>query len=259
MGGTGVAGLPAAEGAFLNPAAVTIFPGAGAEGLFRDGAPRDGQHRHAWSVGAADNTKDALFSGAFHYARTRDLGRVSGAVSGELYHGAFGYRFTELLALGASAYRRMDRVPEGAMKRYTQWNYDLGLLLMFTPSVGFGYTLRNLANPGGEVPRPLRANPEQAAGVYAGLGEFVRLRLDVARRERDNVDQKLAYMAGVEARMRSLFLFRVGFRHDKAGDGRVITSGLSLDGPRLKVDYAVEKAIEGASGALHSVDMRIPF
>jgi hypothetical protein len=59
--------------------------------------------------------------------------------------------------------------------------------------------------------------------------------------------------------MRSFFLLRLGFRHDEAGEGRLATAGLSLDGPKLKLDYALVKSVTDSSGALHSVDLRIPF
>ena len=259
LGGTGVAGLSAAEGALLNPALVTIYPGSGADGVFRDGARTDGQHQHGWSVGAVDNSKESLFSGAFHYARTHDLGRVQGSAGGELYHGAFGYRFTNYVALGASAYRLSYKLAEREPRNSTQWNWDLGALVMLTPSLGFGYTLRNLAHASGRVPSALRETLNQTVGFYAGVGEIARIRVDLGRRETQNDDHRLIYMAGLETRMRDLFVLRFGYRHDEAGEGRIASAGLGLDGPKLKIDYGVEKATEGSSGALHSVDMRIPF
>ena len=259
LGGSGVAGLPAAEGALLNPALIAIFSGSGLDANYRDGSLGAGAHRQALALGAIDNGGEQLFSGALHYVRTRDTGRVARPVDGELWHGAVAGRVNERLAVGASLYRLGYREDHESPKSQMQWNYGFGALAMFTRSFGVGYAIRNLALPGGNVPAGLREDLYHALGTYVGLGEAARLRVDLGRRERRNPDRQLAYMVGLETRTADMVLLRFGFRHDEAGDGRVWTAGLSFDGPRLKVDYAFEKSQDAGHGALHSVDLRVPF
>lgn len=259
LGGSGVAGLPAAEGGLINPALVAIFPGASVDANYRDGSLADATHRTAMSLGAIDNTKDELFSGSLHYVRTRDAGLTPRPVDGELWHAAVASRLNERVALGASLYRLVYKLDQDSPKSQTQWNYGFGTLVMVTRSFGLGYVIRNPALPGGEVPGPLREDLYHALGSFVGLGDMVRLRVDVGRRERRNPHRQLAYMAGLETRTNDFLLFRFGYRHDEAGDGRVYTAGLSFDGPRLKIDYAFEKNQDRGHGALHSVDLRVPF
>ena len=54
-------------------------------------------------------------------------------------------------------------------------------------------------------------------------------------------------------------VFRLGFRRDELADSRIYTAGIGFNGPRLRFDYTVEKNAENTSGALHSVDLRVPF
>ena len=260
LGGTGVAGMPAAEGALLNPALVAIFPGASIDANYRDGALNEGGHRRAMALGAIDDGSEKLFSGAVHYVRTRDAGITPRTIPGELWHAAVGTRVNERVAVGASGYRLVHKDDGRAL---TQWNFGLGALVMISRSFGLAYVIRNPAFAGDRVPTELREELYQALGSYVGLGEMIRLRVDLGRRERRNPDRQLAYMLGLETRTSDLFLLRLGFRHDEAGDGRIWSAGLSFDGPRLKIDYAFQKGIDAGprSGrdALHSVDLRVPF
>ncbi len=65
-------------------------------------------------------------------------------------------------------------------------------------------------------------------------------------------------MAGIETRMRDVFILRFGFRHDESATA-AWPARVRLGRPEIEDRLRVEKATEGASGALHSVDMRIPF
>jgi hypothetical protein len=256
LGGTGRAAIDSPEGAFLNPALVSLIKGYELDGYFRDGLLDPDQHRHAWGVGAGDNRQDVLFPGSINYIRLRDTGRASGASDGELWHVAVGKNLGNY-ALGISGYMLTYKV-EGDQS-YTQWNYSLGGLWMINPDMGLAYVLTNIAKPGSDVPQDLREDLQQGLGFFMTIKPIARLRADITRNETNNPNQRLVYMLGFENQMAGFALFRMGYRLDDQRDQRYITAGVGLDGPRLKLDYTFEKNLAGTAEALHSVDLRLPF
>jgi hypothetical protein len=167
-----------------------------------------------------------------------------------------GYQVSDRLFVGGSAYRLTYKVESTS---YEQWNGSLGALVRVNPFLGLGYVLENLAKPGSEVPQDLREDMEQSVGLFGAIADIAHLRFDVSRREKHNPDHKMAYMMGVETQSHKFFLLRLGFKRDELEDQKLWTAGFCFNGPRLKIDYSFEKSAERASGALHSVDMRLPF
>lgn len=257
MAGAGRAGLTGPESAFLNPALVPLIQSTEILGYFRDGQAGPGAHRNAWGVGAVDSTEDAYFPAAAHYLRMNDTGRAATSAKGELYHVAVGKNISQRLAVGASGY--MLKYSVFGDRSYTQFNGSAGLLVLVTDTMGFAYVLNNVAKPGSEVPTGLREDMNQGIGVYGAIAEIARMRFDVTRAERYNPDKKMAYMVGLESMVNEYVVFRMGFKRDELADQSVYGAGFGFNGPRLKVDYAFEKAAKGTQGAVHSVDMRIPF
>jgi hypothetical protein len=256
LGGAGVAGMPGAESALLNPALVPLYKESSMDAYFRDGYAKDGELRHFWGFGAIDNGQDIYFPGALHYFRMHDTGRSAQPANGELWHAAIAKQFDQL-NVGVSAYRLIYDVKND--RRYTQWNYSIGGLFMLSEGLGVAYVLNNLAGAGSNVPAGLREDLRQVAGVYAKLGEMARVRFDMARQERFNPDHKMTYMLSIETKHSDVLLVRLGYRYDDLAGDRVWTAGIGFDGPRLKMDYAIEKNQTGTPGALHSVDLRLPF
>lgn len=258
LGGTGRAGLEGAEGVFLNPAQVSLIKHYELDAIYRDGYVDNGQHRQAYAVGAGDNSSEVLFPGALHYIRLRDTGRAQEPVKGELWHVAIGELLaSDSLAVGISGYRLSYKMQD--FNESTQWNYSLGAIYLINPEFGVAYTLNNLAHPSSKVPQGLREEVQQAAGLYAVVAEIASLRFDISRNEVGNVDKKLVYMAAFESMSGKFVVFRTGYRRDEQRDQRVLSLGLGFNGPRLKFDYAFEKNLQHTSGALHSVDLRLPF
>jgi hypothetical protein len=257
LGGTGLAGLGDVEGVFINPADVALMPDHVVGMYYRDGYLDDGQHRQTMGLGAGDPGPNVLFPGALHYLRLRDTGRSPHAADGELWHLAIGERIFESLALGISGYRLTYRT--SGMKQLVQWNGSIGLIWMYNKKYGLAYVLGNVARPGSNVPEGLREDMYQGVGAYAEAFEIANLRFDILRRETHNPDQRLVYMASFESMSGKFLVFRSGYRLDDQKNERFFTAGLGFNGPRLKVDYSVEKNLERTSGALHSVDLRLPF
>jgi hypothetical protein len=257
LAGTGRAGIDGAEGGLVNPALIPLLKNYELDSYFRDGSLDNGKSRHAWALGAGDNGPDVLFPGSLHYVKLRDTGRVQNPADGEFIHAAIARMVVPTVSVGISGYRLSYKVVED--REYVQWNYSLGGLWMFSPQMGIGYVINNLAKPSDIVPVGLREDLQQGFGFFTTLGELARMRADVTRNETRNPGQKLAYMVSFESMSGKFALLRIGYRRDEQQDQKVLTAGLGFNGPRLKVDYSFEKQLEGTSGALHSVDLRIPF
>lgn len=256
MGHAGRAHLESAESAFLNPALLPLLKNSGNNTYFRDGSLEDGQHRNSLGIGFFDNSEGVWFPGAIHYVRLRDTGRTPKVAQGEVWHVAGGYALNDRVLVGASAYQ-LSYQTEGV--RYSQWNGSLGTVLKISPILGVAYVLDNVAKPGSEIPQGLREDTEQSLGLFGSVYEVVHVRFDISRREHNNPDSKLAYMVGIETLSQEFLLVRAGFKMDELKNENLWTAGLCFNGPRLKIDYAFEKSSDRSSGALHSVDLRLPF
>jgi hypothetical protein len=257
MGGTGRAGIGSSEGAFVNPATIPLIKGYEFVGSYRDGYARDGQQRNGWMIGVVDNHEDVMFPGTIHYGRTSDTGRGPGRVRGELVHAAGAYLINNYWSVGASVYRLSSKID--LYPGYTQWNGSIGTVYLLNENISLAYVLDNLAKPGSDVPKPLREDMRQSVGFFGRVADVAVLRVDVARSEKLNPDKRLVYMLGFESATSEFMVFRAGYRLDDQHNQRFWTAGLGFNGPRLRIDYSFEKGFEESSGALHSVDMRLPF
>ena len=257
LGGTGRAGLSSSEGAFLNPALVPLIAGYEGQAYFRDGDIGPGQHRHTMGLGLSDNGQEVMFAGNLTYLRVHDTGLAATPVDGDIWHAAIGKAFAQRFSMGASVYRAQYMVLND--RRYTQWNYSLGGIWLPLPKLAVAYVISNLAHPGSDTPRALRQDTAQGFGANWELYDFVRLRADVARQEMFNPKHRLNYGVGFESMTSDFIVMRVGCHRDELADTRIWTAGFGFNGPRLKVDYSFEKNEERTSGALHSVDMTLPF
>lgn len=257
LGGSGRAGMDSAESAFLNPALLPLLKRYELNGYYRDGYIEDGRHSQGYAVGASDNGPDVVFPGALHYIRTRDTGLAGGPADGEIWHAAIGKTYMENYSFGISGYRATYGV-EG-FKRTEQWNFSVGGMYMISREFGFAYVMDNIAKPGSDVPAGLRQDLKQTVGGMVSVADIARFRLDIGRQERENQNHGFVVMTGLETVTSEFALFRIGYKDDAQINRRYWTAGLSFNGPRLKVDYAIEKSQDHASGAMHSVDLRLPF
>jgi hypothetical protein len=257
LAGSGRAGLPGMESAFLNPALIPLVKASEMSVFYNDGYTGPSELRNGWGLGIIDAHKEVYFPGALHYVRTRETGRASGAVDGELWHMAVGKNISDRLAVGGSLYRLTHDV-EGDSE-YEQWNGALGFLILISENMGVAYVLDNPAKPAGRTPIGLREDMQHHIGFYGTIAQAIKVRADIGRQEKFNPDHKLNYALGVESMTSKWLLFRAGFRRDELADRRLWAAGLGFNGPRLRVNYAFEKNPEGTGGAAHSVDLIVPF
>lgn len=257
MGGAGRAGMSSGEGAFLNPAVIPLIKNYEFIGYYRDGYIDEGQHRQGWAIGAVDNSEGVLFPGSLHYVRTRDTGKANNPANGEVWHAAGAYLISDRLSVGGNFYYAKYSI-DGEPK-YEQWSGGVGTVVLINEDLAFAYVVNNIGKPGSDMPLALREDLEQGMGVFWRFARLATLRADITRREELNPDKKLTYMMGLESAFNEYGVFRMGFRREEQSDLKVWTAGMGFNGPRMRFDYSVEKNEERTSGALHSVDMRIPF
>lgn len=257
MGGTGRAGIPSSEGSFLNPATIPLIKGYDAMIHYRDGDLGPGTHRQALGIGMVDSSEDAAFPGAAHFVRTRETGRTATPVNGELWHAAGAYLINNQFSIGASVYRWQHRANN--FPTYVQWNGALGFLWLVNNDFSLAYVLENPAQPGSDVPAALREELRQSIGTFFRFSDVAIARMDISRQERNNPDGRMIYMFGLESATSEFFVFRAGYKLDDMRNQRSWSGGIAFNGPRLRVDYAFERDMNQSSGALHSVDFRIPF
>lgn len=257
LAGSGRAGLDANDGAFLNPALVGMLPKPELSLYYQDGQADAGQHRNAWGVDISENSDEVLLGGNLAYIHTHNTGRLATPVTGELWHGSMGKLFYEKFAIGLSAYHFLAD-PEGGDKT-EQWNGSIGAVYLILPKLGVAYVYDNPLHPSSRVPDAIRFLPQQSFGFFWESPYFARFRLDLVHLDQFNPNNRWDVRTSIESEFGEFFLFRVGGRWDEAEEERSITAGLGFNGPKLKIDYAIEKNVARIGGAVHSVDLRGSF
>lgn len=257
LGGAGRAGLSGSEAAILNPATLPFIKNYDFMALYKDGTLGPGRHSQALGLGMVDNSEEAAFPGAAHYFRTRESGRGPVPMNGELWHAAGAYLVTDQISIGVSVYRWQHKA--NAYPAYTQWNGALGAVWLVNPNISLAYVFENPAQPGSEVPVGLREDMRHSLGSFFRFSDIAIMRFDISRQERNNPDKRMIYMLGLETATSEFFAFRAGYKLDDMRNQRTWGMGLAFNGPRLRVDYSMERDMNQASGALHSVDLRVPF
>lgn len=256
LGGSGRAGLDANEGAFLNPALIPLIENSEMTAYFRDGSLDNGTHRNSYGVSLSE-TKDVLIPGALAYVKSRNTGLAPAPVDGDVWFGGVGYLFFSRLSAGVSLYRVSQK--EIGQARSEQWNFSLGGLFLITPSLGVAYVFENPLQPSKAILPSLRLKTQQSVGVFYRSPFLARLRMDLIRQEQFNDDKQINVAVGVETELNPYLISRIGGRWDEIDNRRFITAGIGLNAARLKVDYSFEKNVKRASGAVHSVDLRVSF
>ena len=257
MGGAGRASTDTTDGAFINPASLVHGPQAEFSALYQDGSPVKDQHRTTYGVIVMDNTPGLLFSGSFVYLKDRKTGLGQTPLDADYWSLSLAQLSIPQWSFGLSGIYLQQKEYEG--ENFTQQNGVVGVLYTPIPDLGIGLTYHHFLEPDEEVPLHLRLIPTLGLGFHYLMGEILRLRADFTRPEKYNDDKKMAYALGLESLFSEFFSFRMGFRWDNWADSNVLTSGITFNGPRLKLDYSIEKAVKGTGDALHSVDLRLPF
>lgn len=256
MGGAGVAAVNASEGAFLNPAVIAHAPRFESAIAYQDGYLARRTHRTQYGITLADNSANVVLPGAFSYfqgARTFSSG-VS--TEDQLWNLSLGNFVGRNFALGLNAYYMNHKIANAENESY--WNGALGAHYTLSPKIAFAFVFYNPIDGPKDLPLELKPIPEIRFGLQYSPEAFVRLRLDVSRPERENPEKYGVIYSGVEVDMNQFAIFRLGGQFDDYRKQNYVTAGLGFNGPRLRINYSLQKNIKGTGGAVHGVDFRVP-
>lgn len=256
MGGGGRAGNEATEMIFLNPASVAMTQGFETGFSYRDGYWANGEHESSFHASMLENDDGNFAIGGLAFAQKR---RTAPNIAwGErILMAALAKTISPNLSVGTSFYQMTQKTNVG--KRYTQWNGSLGATFTLGPALGFSYVLANLANVDEKIPEVMKQIPQQTIAASVLFQQLLRLTVDITRLEKQNPDKKGIIQIGNEMRASEFGLFRIGFELDDIEKKNSLTAGVGFIGPRLRANYAIVKPLKETGGAMHSVDLRLPF
>lgn len=256
MGGAGRAGVETTEIMFLNPTAVALGKGFEAGFIFSDGYQARQEHSTGMAVALVENDPENFAPGGFAYVQKRQT-RSGVAWDERYFFGALATPVSSVLTLGISFYH-LDQGIDGG-DSYRHINGALGALVTLDEGLGVAYVVSNLVKPDDDTPLALRPIMQQSLGVSWMVPKLMRLTLDLTRWEKQNADKKGIIQAGSEMKVAPFALLRFGVEVDDIVKRNTGTLGIGFLGPRLRANYSFSKPFEGTNGAMHSVDMRLPF
>lgn len=256
MGGGGRAGAEVPELVFLNPAVAALAVGMEAGFFYRDGYWADGEHDSDLAVSLVENSPGNFTPGGFAYLQRRRT--LPGMAWMERYiHAAFAQSMNENITFGVSVYN-LQQVPDVGTT-HIQWNGSVAALYTVNPQMGFAYVLTNPAGADHDIPVPMRAIMQQSFAMNMVFTDLIRVTADFTRWEKLNPEKKWIMQLGGESRVSDFGLVRFGYELDDIQKRNTATFGIGFNGPRLRANYSISKPLRGTDGAMHSVDMRIPF
>lgn len=256
-GGAGRAAAEVSETALLNPATIAHAPDFSAATYFTTGDLDSTENTQIYGLTLVDNNSEAFFPGSLSFLRRHRDYKSLPSVEDNYINASIGGFFYHQFAMGLSVLRLEQKIKRG--KKYEQWNGVVGMHYTPTPDLGLGLVVYNMAQVDEDIPQDLQLIPKVSAGLSYIINQFVRVRFDLSREERFNPNHKLIYNGGLESFLNGFLILRLGVSRDDRLQITRYTGGLSFDGPQFKLDYAYGQNEDQANGALHSVDLRIPF
>lgn len=257
-GGAGRASADDGDNVWLNPAAMVHGSVFASSLAYSAGETDDGEKDRVSSITISDNGRDIFFSGGFGYANRKRTFENLPTLEEQYYQISLGKFVAKHLALGASVFFLESDV--AGDRRYEQWDGHFGVHYNPHPDYGYGLVFYNLGARDETVPRYIQNLDKVAAGVHGIFLKYFRVRADLSQVLQENPDHRQQYQVGLESRLAPYFLMRFGVDKDDLAGRKFFTAGASFDGPRIKIDYYFKHntGME-ASGAMHGVDIRLPF
>lgn len=236
-GGSGRAAIDPGDVSFLNPATLAHL-----RGYFVYTGHASGQT----VVGLSDNTPDSVLPAAFAYSKfnqTQDV-RLS-----------FADFISPTWTIGVTGHYFSLREEE---RSYNQFNADIGIAYVPRWNLGFGLVFYNVVGEAKNFPEAYRIKPEIGLGFNYIYRKFLRWRLDLVGSQANNYTLP-SVMGGMESYMNKWMLLRLGYRLENSTDSSFATTGLGLELPRFRFNYAYEGDTRVVSNSRHSIDLSIPF
>lgn len=257
LGGAGRGAVDEGEQIFLNPATIVHASPFTSALFYIDGYTEKNEHDNILGLSLADNTEGLFFSGGYAYAKRRRTYDARSTIEEQYHQVSLGKFALRHLSFGATVTFLDTDMIEGPS--YRQWDFHIGSHYNPHPNFGIGLVFYNVASRHEKVPAELQNLDAVALGAHYIFMPMFRLRLDISQQMERNPDQKIHYQMGVESHLSNFMVTRIGYDVDTLAKRNVYSLGVGFNGPRLKLDYFYRKDSDYSAGALHGVDLRLPF
>jgi predicted porin len=225
--------------------------------FYQDGYTDKNEHDTTLGLTIADNTEDLFCSGGYAYIKRRRTFENFNTREEQYHQFSLGSFVSPHIAVGATLTFLDTEIIDG--DSYKQWDGHLGLHYNPNPDLGFGLVFYNIAPRDKSVPIEVQNYDNIVLAAHYIFMPMMRLRVDMGQQQVYNPDHNVHIQVGVESRISQFVAIRLGLDDDQLSDLINYTLGLGFDGPRLKLDYFYRKNPDFSQGALHGVDMRLPF
>ncbi len=257
LGGAGRGAADDGEQLFLNPAAIVHNSPFTSSLFYLDGYQAKNEHDRILGLSLADNSEDTFCAGGYAFVSRRRTFDGSDSVDDQYHQISLGGYVYKHVALGmAFTYLKSD-VERG--DKFDQYDANIGFHYNPRPEWGYGLVFYNVNGCDKDVPEHIQNQDKISAGMHYIYKPTLRFRFDMGQQLTNNPDSKMDLQLGFETRPKPFFVTRVGVEKEGATDRDLVTFGLGFDGPRLKFDYSYRKNTDYSGGAMHGVDMRMPF
>jgi len=259
LGGAGRATMDPLESFFLNPASLGFSPPyLHVGGHYQSGEhPTEGENR-VWGVVLSDGTPDKIMPGALSYIRDRRQTPAGSESVDQEFRGSAGRIVYPGVGLGVGASLPETELNGGGPTHF-QTNADIGALWAPFEMIALGFSAQNVFPSGRAAPFGIRNVPTLGLGFHASYEKMFNARLDVSRPDQFNPRRRLDVGAGFESVFESGLAMRIGCHWRETVDKTLVGAGLSYRGPRLQVDYTLQKDTRLDRAIRHLVDLWIPF
>lgn len=261
------------DGAFINPAALSLNGVLAYGGGFTDGYKGEADHEksfYGWvaeSLNGSFNTQELIenrselmssrgfpLAAAFSYLKSKTTGALP--LRYESYGLNLSKTYGRRLAFGLY-FNAFDAQERGGVRGTEfSWSGGLGALYRFSNNMNFGVSGQNLFDTGDRIKlKNLGKNPKVQAALSYKFKDFFKVFADLSY----DLETEKSYLVGAfESKTGKFFAFRLSVGYDELIEDMRLGFGLSFAGPKLQLHYGL--AVEAESGsALHSVDFSLPL
>ncbi len=257
LGGAGRAAVDEGEQILLNPATIVHATPMSSSLFYQDGYAEKNEHDTALGLTIVDNTEDLFLSGGYAFVKRRRTFENFNSRDENYHQLSFGRFVSSHFSVGAALTYLETDVTDG--ESYKQWDGHVGLHYNPKPNLGLAALFYNLSPRKDSIPAEIQNYNNIVLAAHYLFMPMMRLRLDVGMQQVYNPDHNVHIQFGAESRISQFSAIRFGVDNDQLLDRTYYTVGLGFDGPRLKLDYFYRKNQDFNQGALHGVDMRLPF
>jgi hypothetical protein len=238
------------EVAFLNPAALVHQKGYQLSTAYRDFNVREDGSIYDFMAHISENQPDTMFPLALTYHKNRNFYHSANDRS-EDFHFTTANMLFDNFSIGFDVRKHKY---DGPAEDKDEWDGTVGIMYILTKDLGMGLVHRNLLDS--DSPYLYRT---LEFGVNYIFEDFLRFVFDVVYGTEKNPDKQAIYMFGVEHKMLEGFPLRLGFRGDDVLNEEYWTLGIGWVGPKIGLDFSLERNFSETGEFASSFDLKVYF